>query len=71
MYLRYFEKCLKGFVNNFERFNVAENVEVINKKIVELANVLQLEVESDDVQELVDYDDGELSNEDLAELREQ
>ena len=53
-------------MNNFERFDVAENAEVINKKTVELANVLQLEVDPDDVQELVDYVDGELSNEDLV-----
>ena len=37
---------------------------MITKKIVELANVLQLEVEPDDVQELVDYVKGELSNDD-------
>ena len=57
-------------MSTFERFDVAENAEVINKKI-ELANVLQLEVEADDVQKLVDYVEGELSNEDLVELEEQ
>ena len=33
--------------------------------------MLQLEVEHDDMQELVDYVEGELSNEDLVELGEQ
>ena len=37
---------------------------MITKKIVELANVLQLEVKPDDEQELVDYVKGELSNDD-------
>ena len=45
-------------MNIFERFDVAENA------VVKLANVLQLEVEPDDVQELVDYVKGELSTKD-------
>ena len=49
-------------MNNFERFDVTENVEVINTEIVELANLLQFEAEPDDVPELVDYVEGELSN---------
>ena len=43
---------------------------MINKKNVDLAKVLNLELEPNDVQELVDYV-GELSNKDLLELEEQ
>ena len=57
-------------MNNFEGFDY-ENSEVLNRKIVDLARILQLEAEPDDIQELVDYVEGELSTEDLLELEEQ
>ena len=41
------------------------------KKIVELANVLNLDVEVEDIEELVEYIEGELTNEDLIELEGQ
>ncbi|XP_059583233.1 tigger transposable element-derived protein 1-like [Alligator mississippiensis] len=65
------KKCLKVFVNNFEGFDKDEHVDVINKKIVELANVLNLDVEVKDIEELVEYVEGELTNEDLIDLEAQ
>ncbi|XP_059580411.1 tigger transposable element-derived protein 1-like [Alligator mississippiensis] len=65
------KKCLKVFVNNFEGFDKDDHVNVINKKIVELANVLNLDVEVKDIEELVEYVEGELTNEDLIELEAQ
>ncbi|XP_059583646.1 tigger transposable element-derived protein 1-like [Alligator mississippiensis] len=63
------KKCLKVF--DFERFDKDDHVDVINKKIVELANVLNLDVEVKDIEELVKYVEGELTNEDLIELEAQ
>ncbi|XP_068602057.1 tigger transposable element-derived protein 1-like [Brachionichthys hirsutus] len=65
------KRCLKRFVNNLEGFSHEENSEALSKKIVDLARVLQLEVEPDDVKKLLEYVEGELSDEDLLELEEQ
>ncbi|KAK8731956.1 hypothetical protein OTU49_007356 [Cherax quadricarinatus] len=62
------KKCLKCFVNNFEGFDKDKHVCFINKKIVELANMLNLDVEVEDTEKLVEYVEGELTNEDLIEL---
>ena len=45
------EKCLKCFFNNFEGFERDEQVDGI-RHVAELANVLELEVEVDDIQKL-------------------
>eukprot|EP00106_Octopus_bimaculoides_P018423 XP_014785865.1 PREDICTED: tigger transposable element-derived protein 1-like [Octopus bimaculoides] len=62
------KKCLKRFVNNFEGFDNEEHVRSINRRVVDLANELNLEVEVNDIQELVEYEEGELTTEDLIEL---
>ncbi|KAM6471903.1 tigger transposable element-derived protein 1-like isoform 2-T2 [Liasis olivaceus] len=66
------KKCLKPFavVNDFEGFDHNENVDEINKKTVTLMKSLDLEVDSEDVRNLIAYTEGELSNEDLIELKE-
>ena len=65
------KKLLIRYVDNFEGFNQTENSAVISQKIADLARMLQLEVEPEDVQELVDFVEGELTTEDLLELEEQ
>ncbi|XP_007441153.2 tigger transposable element-derived protein 1-like [Python bivittatus] len=68
------KKCLKRFavlVNNFEGFDHNENVNEINKKTLTLMKSLDLEVDAEDVRNLIAYTEGELSNEDLIELKEE
>nr|XP_020665086.1 tigger transposable element-derived protein 1 [Pogona vitticeps]XP_020665087.1 tigger transposable element-derived protein 1 [Pogona vitticeps] len=65
------EKCLKCFVNNSEVFDKDERIDIVHKTIVDLANVLNLDVEVEDIEELVEYVEGELTNEDLIELEAQ
>ncbi|XP_007445249.1 tigger transposable element-derived protein 1-like [Python bivittatus] len=67
------KKCLKPFavVNDFEGFDHNENVDEINKKTLTLMKSLDLEVDAEDVRNLVSYTEGELSNEDLIELKEE
>ncbi|XP_028659019.1 tigger transposable element-derived protein 1-like [Erpetoichthys calabaricus] len=59
------KKCIKSFANNIE--SNLEQTDVI-QTIAGLANALNLDVEVEDIAELVDYADGELTNEDLIEL---
>ena len=65
------KKCLKRFVNNFEGFNKDSDLEKINNRTIDLARGLMLEVEAEDVANLVNFVEGELTNEDLIELEEQ
>lgn len=65
------KKCLKRFVNNVAVFEKDEDVDAINKTTMELAKVLNLEVEVEDIEELVQYREGELNTEDLIELEAQ
>lgn len=65
------KKCLKRFANDFEEFDKDEHVEGINKKILELAKVLDLDIELEDIEELEEYIEEELTNEDLMELEAQ
>ena len=65
------KKCLKRFVNSFEGFDQNAESEVINNKIVNLARAMNLEIDSTDAQELVDYVEEELGDEDLMELEKQ
>ena len=54
-------------MNHSEGFDETD-VEVINKKCVQLANMLDLDVEVTNIKEFVEFVEGELSNEDLIEL---
>ncbi|XP_007434210.1 histone-lysine N-methyltransferase SETD2 isoform X2 [Python bivittatus] len=68
------KKCLKRFavlVNNFEGFDQNEDLDEINKKILTLTKSLDLEVDAEHVKNLIAYTEGELSNEDLIELKEE
>lgn len=58
-------------MHNSEAFDKDEGVNLINETTVELANMLNLEVEVQDIEELVEYTKGELSTEDLIELEAQ
>ncbi|CAI9726738.1 Hypothetical predicted protein [Octopus vulgaris] len=49
------KKRLKSYANTFEGFEQEEELEVIRKDIVKLANNQELECEIDDVEELLDY----------------
>ncbi|XP_013920865.1 PREDICTED: tigger transposable element-derived protein 1-like [Thamnophis sirtalis] len=68
------KKCLKCFAalaDNLEEFNQHQNLNEINKNILTLTKSLDLEVDAEDVQSLITYTEGELSNEDLIELKEE
>ncbi|XP_026577824.1 tigger transposable element-derived protein 1-like isoform X2 [Pseudonaja textilis] len=70
----FWRKCLKRFValaSNFELFHRTPNLDEINRKILTLTRFLDLEVDAEDVRNLVAYTEGELSNEDLIELKEE
>ncbi|KAM6471887.1 uncharacterized protein PHA67_002581 [Liasis olivaceus] len=67
------KKCLKhfGVVNNFEGLDQNNNLDEINKKTLTLMKSLDLEVDPEDLKKLISYTEGELSNEDLIELKEE
>ena len=65
------KKCLKSSVNNFEGFDKDNSIDLIHKRTVELANILNLDAEVEDIEELEEYAEGELTNEDLIELEAQ
>ncbi|XP_013913045.1 PREDICTED: tigger transposable element-derived protein 1-like, partial [Thamnophis sirtalis] len=68
------KKCLKCFpvlVNNFQGFDHSKDLDEINKEILTLMKSLDLEVSVEDVKSLIAYSEGELSNEDLIELKEE
>ncbi|XP_018419693.1 PREDICTED: tigger transposable element-derived protein 1-like [Nanorana parkeri] len=65
------KKWLKHFVHTSEAFDKDEHVNLINQTTVELANELNFEVALQDIKELVEYTEGELSTEDLIELEAQ
>lgn len=63
--------CLKHFINESTLFENDKLNYDIQHSIVELANNLHLDIERNDIQELIKYDEGELTNEDLIELEAQ
>ncbi|XP_070623288.1 tigger transposable element-derived protein 1-like isoform X2 [Erythrolamprus reginae] len=68
------ERCLKRFallVHNFEGFDLNEDLEEISHNILTLARALSLEADVDDVKKWIAYPEGELSNEELIELKEE
>ncbi|XP_026543104.1 tigger transposable element-derived protein 1-like [Notechis scutatus] len=70
----FWRKCLKCFpllVNSSVGFDQNENVDEINKKILTLAKFLDLEVDAKEVKKWIAYAEGELSNEELIELKEE
>ncbi|GBM91255.1 hypothetical protein AVEN_251140-1 [Araneus ventricosus] len=64
------KKWLKSFLNNIESFDNLEQIGVI-QGIAGLANVLNLGVEVEDIAELVDYADGELTDIEALQYLEQ
>ncbi|CAH2220458.1 Hypothetical predicted protein [Pelobates cultripes] len=54
------QKFLKRFVNNHKGFDRDQYIDGINQKVVESDNVLNLDVEVEDIEELVEYVEGEL-----------
>ncbi|XP_034269018.2 tigger transposable element-derived protein 1-like [Pantherophis guttatus] len=70
----FWKKCLKGyaaFANNFEGFSHKQNLDEINKNILILTKSLDLEVEAEDLKTLIAYTEGDLSNQDLIELKKE
>ncbi|XP_039192449.1 tigger transposable element-derived protein 1-like isoform X2 [Crotalus tigris] len=70
----FWRKCLRRFValtNNFGMFHHMPNLDDIIRKILTLTRFLDLEVDVEDVKNLVAYTEGDLSNEDLIELKEE
>lgn len=68
------ERCLKRFallVHNFEGFDPNEDLEEISHNILALARALSLEADAEDVKKWIAYPEGELSNEELIELKEE
>lgn len=68
MYLRHMGKMPKKFMHNSEALDKDEHVSLMKGTTVELANMLNLEIEVQGIEELVKYTEGELSTEDLIEL---
>ncbi|XP_015670871.1 tigger transposable element-derived protein 1 [Protobothrops mucrosquamatus] len=64
-------KCFSALADNLEEFEQHQNLDRINKKILTLTKSLDLEVEAEDVRSLIAYTEGELSNEELIELKEE
>ncbi|XP_034260392.1 histone-lysine N-methyltransferase SETD2 isoform X2 [Pantherophis guttatus] len=67
------EKCLKRFtdlVRNFEGFDPDEDLEKTNQNILTLSQTLGLQVDAEAVKKWLASMEGELSDEDLIELRE-
>ncbi|XP_026576844.1 tigger transposable element-derived protein 1-like isoform X1 [Pseudonaja textilis] len=68
------ERCLKRFallVHNFEGFDPNEDLEEISHNILMLTQALSLEADAEDVKKWIAYPEGELSNEELIELKEE
>ncbi|XP_045141989.1 activating transcription factor 7-interacting protein 2 [Echinops telfairi] len=68
------DKCLNrfsAFVNIFEGFDQNEKLAQINGNILLLTKSLGLELDAGDVNYLIGYKEGELSNEELIELKEE
>ncbi|KAM3820995.1 tigger transposable element-derived protein 1-like [Vipera latastei] len=68
------ERCLKRFallVPNFEGFDPNEDLEEISRNVLTLNRALGLEVDAEDVKKWIAYPQGELSNEELIELKEE
>ncbi|XP_070600007.1 tigger transposable element-derived protein 1-like isoform X3 [Erythrolamprus reginae] len=69
-FLKYL-KCCKTFANNLKGFSYKNNLDKMNKKILILTKYLDLEVEAEDVNMLIAYTEGELSDQDLIELEKE
>ncbi|XP_058035898.1 histone-lysine N-methyltransferase SETD2 isoform X1 [Ahaetulla prasina] len=68
------EKCLKRFadlVKNFEGFDPDEDLDKTNQNILALSQSLGLQVDAEAVKKWLASMEGDLSNEDLIELREE
>jgi len=65
------KKCVKRYVNTFAGFDSEHELERVREKILKLAKDLSLECEVEDVEELLDQESGELTNEELIELEEE
>uniref|UniRef100_A0A670ZKQ9 Tigger transposable element-derived protein 1-like n=1 Tax=Pseudonaja textilis TaxID=8673 RepID=A0A670ZKQ9_PSETE len=68
------ERCLKRFallVHNFEGFDPNKDLEEISHNILTLTRALSLEADAEDVKKWIAYPEGELSNEELIELKEE
>ncbi|EMP31440.1 Proteasome assembly chaperone 1 [Chelonia mydas] len=63
------KKVCPQFVHSFKGFKKDETYEEVADEIVKLAEQLQLEVDVDDVDEIIESHEAELSNEDLMEFR--
>ena len=65
------KNCVKRYVNTFDGFESEQELDVIRERIVKLAKDLSLECEMEDVEELLEQESGELTNEELIELEEE
>ncbi|GFT63518.1 hypothetical protein NPIL_183751 [Nephila pilipes] len=63
------KKCVKRFANYIESLDNLEQTDVIHA-IVGFINALHLDTQVEDITELGDYTNGELTNEDLINLEE-
>lgn len=65
------KNCVKRYVNDFAGFESDDELDVIRGKIVTLAKDLSLECEVEDIEELLDQESGELTNEELIALEKE
>nr|XP_033793496.1 NACHT, LRR and PYD domains-containing protein 3-like [Geotrypetes seraphini] len=65
------KKCIKRYVNTFAGFNSEQELDEICEEIVKLSKDLSLESEMEDVEELLEWELGELTNEELIELEDE
>ncbi|XP_070600016.1 tigger transposable element-derived protein 1-like [Erythrolamprus reginae] len=64
-------KCYKAFANIFEGFSHKHNLDKMSRKIFALTKYLDLEVEAKDVNILIASTEGELSYQDLIEMKKE
>ncbi|XP_070585710.1 histone-lysine N-methyltransferase SETD2 isoform X1 [Erythrolamprus reginae] len=68
------EKCLKRFadlIRDFEGFDLDEDLDEINQNILDLSQTLGLQMDTEGMRKWLASMEGELSNEDLIDLREE
>ncbi|XP_063875817.1 tigger transposable element-derived protein 1-like [Scylla paramamosain] len=65
------KNCTKRYVSTFGGFDNESELEMIRDKIVKLAKDLSLECEMEEIEELLDKESEEVTNEDLIELEEE
>ena len=71
MHERWWKNCVKRYVNTFAGFENKRDLSEILERIIKLARDLTLECEIEEIEELLDKESEELTNEELIALEEE